>query len=70
MPIKVFAEPGHGREEFEAVERQVNEWERASKARIIGVHSTVNDIPATLHDSGSLPRTVIVPYAPPASVSS
>ena len=46
MPIKVFAEPGHGREEFVVVEQQVNEWEKESQVKIIDVHCTVNDIPA------------------------
>ncbi len=61
MPIKVFAAPGDHRNDFEAVENQVNEWIEQNKPDVRDIRCTVNAMPEK-RDLGDYMLTVIVLY--------
>ncbi|MBI4718211.1 MAG: hypothetical protein HY763_10430 [Planctomycetes bacterium] len=63
MPIKIFAAPGDHRDDFKKVEQQVNEWETASRARIVGMELAVNPMPEK-RDAGHYLMTLAVRYEP------
>lgn len=61
MPIKIFAAPGDHRNDFEAVEKQVNEWIKENKADVRDIRCTVNSMPQK-RGLGDFLLTVIVHY--------
>ena len=61
MPIKIFAAPGDHRNDFEAVEKQVNEWIEENTADVRDIRCTVNAMPEK-RGLGDFLLTVIVHY--------
>lgn len=61
MPIKIFAAPGDHRNDFEAVEIQVNEWIKQNKPDVRDIRCTVNAMPEK-RNLGDFLLTVIVLY--------
>ena len=61
MPIKIFAAPGDHRNDFEAVEIQVNDWIKQNKPDVRDIRCTVNAMPEK-RNLGDFLLTVIVLY--------
>ncbi len=62
MPIKIFSAPGDHRDDFEAVENQVNEWMEATTPSVVDMHCNVTNR-SDLRGTGSFILTVVVHYA-------
>jgi hypothetical protein len=62
MAIKIFAAPGDHRDDFGSLERQVNEWAAKSKANVVNMLCSVNEMPDKKRDLGSFMLTLIVHY--------
>ncbi len=61
MPIKIFAAPGNHRNDFQAVEEQVNDWIEQAKPRVLSVHPLVNAMPGK-GDLGEFMLTLVAHY--------
>jgi hypothetical protein len=61
MPIKIFSAPGDHRDDFQNVEKQVNEWSERTQPNIIDLHCCVNQMPEK-RDLGGYLLTVVVRY--------
>jgi len=61
MPIKIFAAPGDHRDDFQSLERQVNDWIAQSRPRIVDMRTTVNPLAEKRENSGFM-MTLVVHY--------
>ncbi len=62
MAIKIFAAPGDHRDDFGSVEAQVNAWAEKTKANVVDMLCSVNEMPEKKRDLGSFMLTLIVHY--------
>ncbi len=64
MQFKIIAAPGDQRDDFEALESQLNEWSASANPQVISVHTQVT----AMNDPKNIGRyvmTVLVTYDPP-----
>ena len=61
MPIKIFAAPGDHRDDFQVLERQVNEWIAKERPRVVDLRTTVNPI-GEKREHGGFMMTLVAHY--------
>ncbi|UCF33194.1 MAG: hypothetical protein JSV78_12755 [Phycisphaerales bacterium] len=55
MPIKIFASPGHHRDDFRQVEEQFNQWEKEADPAVNHIQTTMHEVSG----SGALGNAVL-----------
>ena len=63
MQFKIIAAPGDHRDDFEAAEKQLNEWSASANPRIVSVHVQVTTMIDT-KNAGRYLMTIVVAYNP------